>query len=41
VTLEVTISGKTEYWPLAMGLIIVALVVALPEGLAGLRKKPA
>jgi branched-chain amino acid transport system permease protein len=41
VVLEVLISGKTEYWPLAMGLIIVALVVALPEGLAGFRKKPA
>lgn len=37
VVLEVVISGHTEYWPLAMGLIILALVLALPEGLVGLR----
>lgn len=37
VALEVVISGHTEYWPLAMGLIILALVLALPEGLAGWR----
>lgn len=37
VVLEVVISGHTEYWPLAMGLIILALVLALPEGLAGWR----
>lgn len=41
VVLEVLISGKTEYWPLAMGLIIVALVLAMPEGLSGLRRKAA
>jgi branched-chain amino acid transport system permease protein len=41
VVLEVMISGKTEYWPLAMGVIIVALVLAMPEGLSGLRRKPA
>lgn len=37
VVLEVVISGRTEYWPLAMGLIILALVLALPEGLTGWR----
>lgn len=41
VVLEVLISGRTEYWPLAMGIIIVALVVAMPEGLAGFRRKVA
>jgi branched-chain amino acid transport system permease protein len=41
VVLEVLISGKTEYWPLAMGVIIVALVIAMPEGLTGFRRKPA
>ncbi|HWI36800.1 MAG TPA: branched-chain amino acid ABC transporter permease [Burkholderiales bacterium] len=41
VVLEVMISGKTEYWPLAMGVIIVALVIAMPEGLSGFRRKPA
>jgi branched-chain amino acid transport system permease protein len=41
VVLEVMISGKTEYWPLAMGGIIVALVLAMPEGLSGFRRKPA
>ena len=41
VVLEVMISGKTEYWPLAMGVIIVALVLAMPEGLSGFRRKPA
>jgi branched-chain amino acid transport system permease protein len=41
VVLEVLISGKTEYWPLAMGVIIVALVLAMPQGLTGFRRKPA
>lgn len=41
VVLEVLISGRTEYWPLAMGAIIVALVLAMPEGLTGFRRKPA
>ena len=35
VILEVVISGHTEYWPLAMGTIIVLLVLLLPEGLTG------
>jgi branched-chain amino acid transport system permease protein len=35
VVLEVLISGRTEYWPLAMGVIILALVVLMPEGLMG------
>ncbi|HEU5177203.1 MAG TPA: branched-chain amino acid ABC transporter permease [Burkholderiales bacterium] len=39
VVLEVFISGRTEYWPLAMGVIIVALVLAMPEGLSGFRRK--
>ena len=35
-------SGRTEYWPLAMGVIIVALVLAMPEGLTAFaRRKPA
>jgi branched-chain amino acid transport system permease protein len=36
VVLEVLISGRTEYWPLAMGIIIVTLVLLMPEGLTGL-----
>lgn len=37
VLLEVWISGKTEYWPLFMGIIILVLVLAMPEGLSGFR----
>jgi branched-chain amino acid transport system permease protein len=36
VVLEVLISGRTEYWPLAMGIIIVILVLVMPRGLTGL-----
>jgi len=36
VVLEVLISGRTEYWPLAMGIIILILVLIMPEGLTGL-----
>ncbi len=36
VVLEVLISGRTEYWLLAMGIIIVILVLLMPEGLTGL-----
>jgi branched-chain amino acid transport system permease protein len=36
VVLEVLISGRTEYWPLMMGIIIVILVLLMPEGLTGL-----
>jgi branched-chain amino acid transport system permease protein len=36
VVLEVLISGRTEYWPLAMGMIILVLVLLMPEGLMGL-----
>lgn len=39
VVLEVLISGKTEYWPLAMGVIILVLVLLMPEGLTGLVKR--
>ena len=39
VVLEVLISGRTEYWPLAMGVIIVALVLLMPEGLTGFTRK--
>jgi branched-chain amino acid transport system permease protein len=39
VLLEVVISGKTEYWPLVMGAIIVVLVLLLPEGLAGVGRR--
>ena len=28
--------GKTEYWPLVMGAIIIVLVLLLPDGLVGL-----
>ena len=38
VVLEVTISGRTEYWPLAMGVIILALVLLMPAGLTGLAR---
>ena len=36
IVLEVLISGRTEYWPLAMGIIILILVLLMPEGLTGL-----
>jgi branched-chain amino acid transport system permease protein len=36
VVLEVLISGRTEYWLLAMGIIIVILILLMPEGLTGL-----
>jgi len=39
VVLEVLISGRTEYWPLAMGVIIVALVLLMPEGLTGFTRR--
>ncbi len=39
VVLEVLISGRTEYWSLAMGIIIVILVLLMPEGLTGLWRK--
>ena len=35
VMLEVVISGRTEYWPLAMGTIILVIVLAVPEGITG------
>jgi branched-chain amino acid transport system permease protein len=41
VVLEVLISGKTEYWPLAMGINILILVLLMPEGLTGLAKRRA
>jgi len=41
VVLEVLISGHTEYWPLAMGVIIVALVLLMPEGLSGFARRKA
>lgn len=41
VVLEVLISGRTEYWPLAMGIIILVLVLLMPEGLTGLAKRRA
>jgi branched-chain amino acid transport system permease protein len=36
VVLEVLVSGRTEYWPLVMGLIIMVIVLLLPGGLTGL-----
>ena len=39
VVLEVLISGRTEYWPLAMGAIILGLVLLMPTGLTGLRQR--
>jgi branched-chain amino acid transport system permease protein len=39
VVLEVLISGRTEYWSLAMGVIIVILVLLMPEGLTGVWRK--
>jgi branched-chain amino acid transport system permease protein len=36
VVLEVLISGRTEYWPLVMGIIIVILVLLMPRGITGL-----
>lgn len=37
VGLETVISGHTEYWPLFMGAIIIALVLLLPGGILGTR----
>lgn len=37
VMLEVIISGRTEFWPLFMGIVILVLVLAMPEGLTGFR----
>jgi len=39
VVLEVVISGRTEYWPLAMGVVIMALVLLMPAGLTGVWRK--
>ncbi len=39
VVLEVLISGRTEYWPLAMGVIILVLVLLMPTGLTGLLQR--
>ncbi len=39
VMLEVVISGKTEYWPLIMGSIILALVLVMPDGLMGITSR--
>jgi branched-chain amino acid transport system permease protein len=39
VLLEVVISGKTEYWPLVMGAIIIVLVLLLPDGLTGMGRR--
>ena len=36
VLLEIFISGHTEYWPLVMGSIIIALLVFLPQGIISL-----
>ena len=36
VVLEVLVSGRTEYWPLVMGLIIMVIILLLPGGLTGL-----
>jgi branched-chain amino acid transport system permease protein len=33
--LEIWISTLTRYWPLILGLIIVALVLAFPHGIVG------
>ena len=41
VLLETVVTGYTEYWPLVMGTIIVALVVLLPDGLMSLRDRGA
>jgi branched-chain amino acid transport system permease protein len=38
VVLEVLVSGRTEYWPLTMGVIILVLVLLMPDGLMGLRR---
>ncbi len=39
VMLEVVISGKTEFWPLFMGTIIVVLVLLMPEGIMGITSR--
>ncbi len=39
VMLEVVISGKTEYWPLIMGTIILVLVLAMPGGIMGIASR--
>lgn len=37
ILLETIITGYTEYWPIIMGVIILMLVIALPNGLTSLR----
>ena len=37
--LEVTINQYTEYWPLALGLILLVILLFLPAGLIGLTRR--
>jgi branched-chain amino acid transport system permease protein len=39
VVMEVIVTGQTQYWPLAMGVIILLLVYLLPMGLVGFFSK--
>ena len=39
VVLEVMISGETEYWPMAMGVVIILLILLMPTGLIGLFRR--
>lgn len=39
VLLQTVLTGMTEYWALILGLIIIALVVALPDGVMSLFRK--
>ena len=37
--LERLTNEYTEYWPMVLGLILVAILLFLPDGLAGLARK--
>lgn len=41
VELGAFVQSRTEYWPLVLGLVLLALVLFLPQGLAGLGGKRA
>ncbi|HJM51380.1 MAG TPA: branched-chain amino acid ABC transporter permease, partial [Alphaproteobacteria bacterium] len=38
-TLQVGINQYTEYWPIVLGVILLAILMFLPDGLIGLAQK--
>ena len=37
--LEVTLHQYTEYWPIVLGIILMIIVLAAPDGLVGIFKR--